>query len=105
MDKTGQVCGIIEEVDATDAQKKIDTINTGIYCVKSSVLSDSLQNITTNNTQGELYLTDIVAEGYKENKKIGLFIGADAREFYGINDRQDLHRVETLMRDRVINRA
>jgi UDP-N-acetylglucosamine diphosphorylase/glucosamine-1-phosphate N-acetyltransferase len=104
-DKTGQVRGIIEEVDATDAQKKINTINTGIYCVKSDVLSDSLQNITANNTQGELYLTDIVAIGYKANKKIGLFIGADAREFYGINDRQDLHRVETLMRERLINRA
>ncbi len=103
--KSGQVCGIIEEADATAEQKKINTINTGIYCVKRGILADSLQKITANNRQGELYLTDIVAVGYKENKNVGVFIGNDAREFYGINDRQDLNRVEILMQERLINKS
>jgi UDP-N-acetylglucosamine diphosphorylase/glucosamine-1-phosphate N-acetyltransferase len=85
---------------ANDEHKKINTINTGIYCVKSGVLADCLQKITTDNTQSELYLTDIVEVGCRANKNIGVFLGSDAEEFYGINNRQDLNRVETLMRQR-----
>ncbi len=99
-DKKGLVCGIIEEADANDEHKKINTINTGIYCIKSGVLADSLQKITADNTQGELYLTDIVEVGYRAHKNVGVFLGSDAKEFYGINNRRDLNRVETLMRQR-----
>jgi UDP-N-acetylglucosamine diphosphorylase/glucosamine-1-phosphate N-acetyltransferase len=91
-DKKGLVCRIVEEADANDEHKKINTINTGIYCVKSGVLADSLQKITTDNLQSELYLTDIVEVGYRANKNIGVFLGSDVKEFYGINNRQDLLR-------------
>jgi UDP-N-acetylglucosamine diphosphorylase/glucosamine-1-phosphate N-acetyltransferase len=99
-DKKDLVCRIVEEADASDEHKKINIINTGIYCVKSGVLADSLQKITSNNTQSELYLTDIVEMGYRANKNIGVFLGSDVKEFYGINSRQDLYRVEALMRQR-----
>ena len=99
-DKKGLVCRVVEEADANDEHKKINTINTGIYCVKSGVLADSLQKITSDNTQSELYLTDIVEVGYRVNKYIGVFLGSDVKEFYGINNRQDLNRVEALMRQR-----
>ena len=100
-DRKGLVCRIVEEADANDEHKKINTINTGIYCVKSGVLADSLQMITTDNTQSELYLTDIVEVGYRAHKNIGVFLGSDVSEFYGINNRQDLNRIEALMRRRV----
>ena len=99
-DSRGLVCRIVEEADADDEDKKIKIINTGIYCVKSKVLAESLQRITTDNTQKELYLTDIIKVGYSANKNIGLFLGSDVSEFYGINNRRDLNRVEALMRQR-----
>ena len=100
-DPNGQVRGIVEEVDATDEQKKINTINTGIYCINSRILADLLQKISPDNTQGEHYLTDIVALGYNANKSVGVFAGDNPTEFYGINNRQDLSKVQTLMRKRL----
>ena len=99
-DPKGLVCRIVEEADANAEHKKIKTINTGIYCVKSGVLAESLQKITTDNTQKELYLTDIIQVGYNAHKNIGIFLGSDVSEFYGINNRRDLNRVEALMRQR-----
>jgi UDP-N-acetylglucosamine diphosphorylase/glucosamine-1-phosphate N-acetyltransferase len=96
-DPKGLVCGIVEEADANDEHKKIKTINTGIYCVKSGVLAGSLKEITTDNTQKELYLTDIIKVGYNAHKNIGIFLGSDVSEFYGINNQRDLDRVEALM--------
>jgi UDP-N-acetylglucosamine diphosphorylase/glucosamine-1-phosphate N-acetyltransferase len=100
-DQNGQVRGIVEEVDATEEQKKITTINTGVYCVNSRILAELLQKISPDNTQGELYLTDIVALGYNTNKSVGVFTGNNLTEFYGINNRQDLSKVQTLMRKRL----
>ena len=99
-DKKGLVCRIVEEADASDEHKKINTINTGIYCVKSGILADSLRKITSDNTQSELYLTDIVEVGYRANKNVGVFFGSDVKEFHGINNRRDLYRVEEIMRQR-----
>ncbi len=105
LDQNQQVIGIVEEADATKMQKKIKTINTGVYCVKKDFLADSLPKLNTENMQRELYLTDIVKIGYSANKVVGVFIGNDEKEFYGVNNHQDLIRVETLMRERLTIRA
>ena len=70
LDKNKQVCGIIEEADATESQKQIKMINTGIYCIQKRFLLDALPKIQSDNAQGELYLTDIMAIGYSEHKKM-----------------------------------
>jgi UDP-N-acetylglucosamine diphosphorylase/glucosamine-1-phosphate N-acetyltransferase len=101
IDANRQVTGIVEEADATEAQKKIKTINTGIYCARKNFLADSLYKINTNNTQGELYLTDIIEVGYREKKVVGVFVGSDEKEFYGVNNHQDLIKVQKLMRKRL----
>lgn len=95
-----QVTGIVEEADATDEEKKIRLINTGIYCVKKAFLAESLQKIDTDNAQGELYLTDIIAVGHREKKAVGALLAADEHEFYGINSKEDLGIVEGLMQRR-----
>ena len=59
-DKNRNVSGIVEEADASAEQKRIKTINTGIYCIKKEFLFDSLQKVKSDNVQGEFYLTDIV---------------------------------------------
>ena len=97
IDEKRQVFGIIEEADATAAQKQIKLINAGIYCINKAFLLQALPKIRTNNVQSELYLTDIMGIGHSEKKKIGVMIGTDPSEVIGINTVQELTRVETIM--------
>mgnify|MGYP001356954565 CR=1 FL=1 len=61
-DSQGLVTGIVEEKDATAEQKKINEINTGIYCVQLPLLFELLATISNANAQGEYYLTDILTK-------------------------------------------
>lgn len=92
-----QVCGIVEEADASAGQRAIRLINTGIYCVTRQFLSDALPNVTPDNAQGEFYLTDIIRIGYESGRDIGVSYGAAPREILGVNTPADLARVEALM--------
>lgn len=98
MDKENRLKRIVEEADAIKEERRIKIVNTGIYCVKKDVLSHSLSKIKPNNVQGEFYLTDIVEIGYMENKKMGVYIADDGKEFHGINSYSDLTEAENLMR-------
>jgi UDP-N-acetylglucosamine diphosphorylase/glucosamine-1-phosphate N-acetyltransferase len=102
-DKNRNVSGIVEEADASAEQKRIKTINTGIYCIKKEFLFDSLQKVKSDNVQGEFYLTDIVKIGYREGKVVGVIIGGDCEETIGVNNRHDLMTVENIMRNRLGN--
>ena len=93
----------MEETDASAEQKRIKTINTGIYCIKKEFLLDSLQKVKSDNVQGELYLTDIVKIGYREGKVVGVMIGGDGEETIGVNNRHDLMTVGNIMRNRLRN--
>jgi len=88
---------IVEQADATEEEKAITTINSGIYCVSKPFLSASLKQITPDNAQGEFYLTDIVGLGYDMDKNIGVYVGMDSEEVSGVNTLADLEAVEALM--------
>lgn len=94
----GSVTGIVEEADATPAQKSINIVNTGIYCVDRNFLASALERIQADNAQGEYYLTDIVNIAHREGLDIGVTIGNDPDEFIGINSREQLQAVEQLMK-------
>ena len=102
-DKNRNVSEIVEEADASAEQKRIKTINTGIYCIKKEFLFDSLQKVKSDNVQGEFYLTDIVKIGYREGKVVGVIIGGDGEETIGVNNKHDLMTVENIMRNRLRN--
>jgi UDP-N-acetylglucosamine diphosphorylase/glucosamine-1-phosphate N-acetyltransferase len=104
-DEKMNVSGIVEEADASAEQKRIKTINTGIYCVKKEILFDSLNKIKSNNVQGEFYLTDIIELGYREGKVVGVLIGDDSDEIVGVNTIHDLMMVENILRNRVRNKS
>jgi UDP-N-acetylglucosamine diphosphorylase/glucosamine-1-phosphate N-acetyltransferase len=89
--------GIVEETDATECQRNIKIINSGIYCVEKQFLVDAIGSLTTHNAQHEMYLTDIVGNGYRMNKKIAAVIGLDTLEMIGINSQQDLITAEEEM--------
>lgn len=103
IDEDRQLSGIVEESDATEQQKKIKLINTGIYCIKKEILFDSIKKIKSNNVKGEFYLTDIIEIGYRNKRNMGVMVGDDWKETVGVNTGQDLQTAEDIMRDRLRN--
>ncbi|MCF8025710.1 MAG: NTP transferase domain-containing protein [Desulfobacteraceae bacterium] len=96
--KEGSVERIIEEADASDEEKRINTVNTGIYCVSKEFLEAALSMVDTNNAQNEMYLTDIVGIAAEAEQKIGLVLCRDNNEMRGVNTKKDLERVEAIIR-------
>jgi UDP-N-acetylglucosamine diphosphorylase/glucosamine-1-phosphate N-acetyltransferase len=94
----GDVSGIVEEKDASDEQRQIKLINTGIYCVRKSFLDKALNQLKPDNSQGEYYLTDIIAIAHREGKSIGVMVGQDTDEFIGVNTLEHLAAAEEKMR-------
>jgi len=97
-DKNMDVFEIVEEADASEEQKKIKIINTGIYCAKKKFLIDSLHKIKSNNAQREYYLTDIIKIGYLGEKVVGVMVGTDSEEVIGVNNDEELIAAENIMR-------
>lgn len=89
-DDDGTVLAIVEEKDATSAQKEIREINAGIYCVDAKFLFDALSRVGTDNNQGEMYLTDIVGIAVRQHKDVQKYICRDSKEILGVNSRQEL---------------
>jgi len=100
-DAEGKVIGIVEEKDATDAEKNITEINAGIYAVSSDFLFSALQGVTNSNRQQEYYLTDIVAAALNAGKRVGTVEAEDAREIMGINTREELALMEKILQERI----
>ncbi len=98
VDDKNMVTRIVEEADADENEKKINIINSGIYCIRKEFLFDALKKIKPANAQGEFYFTDIINIGYQEQKKIqAITIGNDPFEFIGINSREDLEKAEKIV--------
>ena len=95
-DNNDDVVGIIEEKDATDTQRAITEINSGIMCARAKELKEWLANIQPNNAQGEFYLTDIVGLAHQQGQVISALTVADKSEVEGINSRVQLAKVERL---------
>ena len=97
-DSKGNVLKIVEHRDATEEEKKIGEINTGIYCVDTEFLFHALGKVTNNNRQQEYYLTDIVEIAVCEGQKVKSFIADDYVEVMGINTLEELTRAEKYLR-------
>jgi bifunctional UDP-N-acetylglucosamine pyrophosphorylase/glucosamine-1-phosphate N-acetyltransferase len=91
LSENDQVLGIIEEKDASPEQRKIKEINTGIYCIDRHFLFSALQNVGTNNSQKEMYLTDIVAIASSQGIAAEKFTTYNnPKEILGVNSRVEL---------------
>jgi len=93
-DDKDNVLKIVEHKDATEDEKKIGEINTGIYCVDTKFLFSALEKVTDNNQQREYYLTDIVEIACREGVTVKSFIASDYIEVMGINTVEELSRAE-----------
>ncbi|MEO9944372.1 bifunctional UDP-N-acetylglucosamine diphosphorylase/glucosamine-1-phosphate N-acetyltransferase GlmU [Paraglaciecola sp.] len=89
-----QVSAIVEHKDASEAQKQITEINTGMMIMAGSDLKRWLNNLNSNNAQGEFYLTDVIAMAAAEGKTIKASHPSSAIEVEGINNRMQLANIE-----------
>ena len=92
----GMIEAIVEEKDATPAQRKIKETYTGICCASSNDLTRWLPKLTQNNIQHEYYLTDIIAMAVNEQQNIQSIEAPHEYEIKGVNDRLQLHTLERL---------
>lgn len=103
-DADGNVQGIVEQKDATEEQKLIKEINTGIYCIECPLMFEMLATLTCDNAQGEYYLTDVLAKLNAAGHKVGGVITADSDMVMGINSRKQLAEAEAVMRSRILDK-
>jgi bifunctional UDP-N-acetylglucosamine pyrophosphorylase/glucosamine-1-phosphate N-acetyltransferase len=96
-DASGNVSAIVEHRDCSDEQRQINLINAGIYCFNWPQLAAVLPRLSSDNDQGELYLTDTVA---MLSPAMHLEV-ADAAEINGINDRLQLSQCEAVLQERL----
>ncbi|MBR6099463.1 bifunctional N-acetylglucosamine-1-phosphate uridyltransferase/glucosamine-1-phosphate acetyltransferase [bacterium] len=94
---------IVEEKDATPEQKAVKEVNAGIYCLNWGKIKSAFSQLTSNNAQGEYYLTDIIEWGKKNNLNVNAYILEDNKEIYGINSRVNLAQATRYLTDRVLN--
>jgi bifunctional UDP-N-acetylglucosamine pyrophosphorylase/glucosamine-1-phosphate N-acetyltransferase len=92
---------IVEEKDATPAERGIQEINTGLYCFDSEFLSSSLSRLTRKNRQKEYYLTDLVHMAGEQGLPMATMVHPYSEEVLGINDRDELARSSQLLRQRI----
>jgi bifunctional UDP-N-acetylglucosamine pyrophosphorylase/glucosamine-1-phosphate N-acetyltransferase len=100
--ENNSVIGIREEKDCSEIERKISEVNSGIYAVDSAFLKKALEGLEPKNSQGELYLTDIIAKAHSEGQKISAFIAPREEEFLGVNDHKQLAQVQRIAMNKKI---
>lgn len=91
-----QVMAVVEEKDATELQKQICEVNTGVYCVSAKLLKQWLPQLSNRNTQQEYYLTDIVKFAREAHVAINVSRPKAVEEIYGANNRVELANLERI---------
>jgi bifunctional UDP-N-acetylglucosamine pyrophosphorylase/glucosamine-1-phosphate N-acetyltransferase len=103
-DADGSLAGIVEERDASPAQRAIAEINSGMFAFDGTLLRTTLKRLTTDNAQGQEYLTDVVALLRGDGHPVDALAAPDYRETLGCNDRVELSLLRALLRDRLLHR-
>jgi len=95
---------IVEQKDATEEEKSVKLVNTGIYCLSWSKISPLLDQLSNQNAQGEFYLTDVIALAVKAGYRVGMAHLDDPDEMLGVNSRADLALCHEVLNRRSLNR-
>lgn len=101
-DSSGRVRGIVEQTDASSAQKEIREVNSGVYALQPDSLH-VLDEIRINRVKGEYYLTDIVAAALRKNLRTAAYCIGTENEFMGVNTRRELSVASGLMKKQIID--
>jgi len=103
-DEQGRFEKIVEQKDASEEERLVREINSGIYCFESKDLFEALQRVEPKNQQGEYYLTDVAEILNSGGQKVEVVTHTDPREVSGINTRAELAEFENLLRRNAIRR-
>lgn len=98
----GDVVGIVEEKDATDEQRRIDEINSGILAFDAEFLVGALPRLGNDNASGEYYLTDTVKIALTDGLRVGAHLVDDVTQTEGANDRVQLAELGRQMNERIV---
>jgi bifunctional UDP-N-acetylglucosamine pyrophosphorylase/glucosamine-1-phosphate N-acetyltransferase len=93
---------IVEQKDATDAQREITEINSGLYAFDAAVLRKALAEVGTDNVQGEKYLTDVLGIAGRQGLRVSAHLIQDLWQTEGVNDRVQLARLGAELNRRVV---
>ncbi|MFB6638457.1 bifunctional UDP-N-acetylglucosamine diphosphorylase/glucosamine-1-phosphate N-acetyltransferase GlmU [Streptomyces chartreusis] len=102
---SGAVTAIVEHKDATESQRAIREINSGVFAFDGQLLADALGKVRTDNSQGEEYLTDVLGILREAGHRVGASVAADHREIAGINNRVQLSEARRILNDRLLTAA
>ena len=101
-DADGAVTAIREDRDATEAERAVSEINSGILAVDAAFLARAVRSLDSGNAQGELYLTDIVSAAVGEGLPVGAHVLEDVWQTEGVNDRAQLARLGRELNRRLV---
>ena len=93
-DPDGAVAGVVEERDASAAEREVREVNVGLYAASAGFLFDAIERVGNDNSQGEYYLPDIVGVAARGKAGVGSLAIDDPREFRGVNNREELAWME-----------
>jgi bifunctional UDP-N-acetylglucosamine pyrophosphorylase / glucosamine-1-phosphate N-acetyltransferase len=100
----GSVVRIVEAKDASEDELAIDEVNAGIYVFDGKLLFESLHTLSTDNAQGEYYLTDVLSRAVELGRRVGAVVADDPIEALGVNSRAELGAVESELNRRTVSR-
>ena len=103
--EAGDVVAIVEEKDATDEQRKVREVNSGVFAFDGAVLRDALERVTPDNAQGEFYITDVLGIARGDGLRVTALTAPDARELAGVNDRVQLAEAGKELNRRLVEKA
>ncbi len=101
-DRSGRVRAIVEHVDASDAEREITEINSGVYAFDGAKVRSALNLVGADNAQAERYLPDVVRIFVKDGERVAAALIDDWREVAGVNDRVQLAAADAMLRDRLV---
>ncbi|MEU3840907.1 bifunctional UDP-N-acetylglucosamine diphosphorylase/glucosamine-1-phosphate N-acetyltransferase GlmU [Streptomyces sp. NPDC028635] len=104
-DDSGAVTAIVEHKDASETQREIREINSGVFAFDGALLADALKQVRTDNSQGEEYLTDVLGILREAGHRVGASVAADHREIAGINNRVQLSEARRILNERLLTAA
>ncbi|MGH8231129.1 MAG: bifunctional UDP-N-acetylglucosamine diphosphorylase/glucosamine-1-phosphate N-acetyltransferase GlmU [Steroidobacteraceae bacterium] len=99
-DARGKLLRIVEDSDASSAQRRIHEVNTGVLVANARLLKTCLARLKPSNVQGEYYLTDVVGMAVRQKLRVATLETSDAAEVQGVNDKMQLALVEAEYRRR-----
>ena len=101
-DASGAFTGIVEQADASPAQRAITEINSGMYAFDGDLLADTVKRVPTDNAKGEEYLTDVVSILRGDGYPVATAACADAEEVLGVNDQAQLAWARRTLNERLL---